>query len=130
MSETNKKYELRKLNASDIFPMSRIIGKIGIDEFGKCFESAAVQQIIKNGTGKESIQDAAGIQVVLEIANIIISNLGNVEKEIFQFLSNISGLSLNEVKNLEMAEFAVMLIDVVKKEEFMDFFKVVSKLFK
>ncbi len=112
-----KKYELRQLNAADIFPMSRILGKIGINEFKNALDPAALQQIINREEGKEGLQESVGMQVFLDIANVLLSNLGNVEKEIFQFLSNVSGLPVADVRKHSMAEFVEMIIDLVKKEE-------------
>jgi hypothetical protein len=45
-------------------------------------------------------------------------------------LSNTSNLTVNQVKELDFATFAEMVIDFIKKEEFKDFFRVASKLFK
>lgn len=36
MGETTQKYELRALAAKDVFSMSRIIAKIGVNNFKKC----------------------------------------------------------------------------------------------
>ena len=71
-----------------------------------------------------------GISVMLEIANVIIGNLPKCETEIYQLLSNVSNLSVEEVKGLGFATFAEMVLDFVKKDEFRDFIKVVSKSFK
>ena len=42
----------------------------------------------------------------------------------------VSNLSEKEVKSLSMADFTQMIIDVIKKEDFADFIKVVFTLFK
>ena len=47
MKETT--YELRDLCSKDIFPMFKIISKIGVKEFKKCFESDEVKQMIASG---------------------------------------------------------------------------------
>ena len=76
-----KAYEFRKLGALDIAPMCKIIGKIGITEFGKCFESETVLNLIKQMKGQKNaaqIQDIAGLQVVLEIANIIVCHIPEI----------------------------------------------------
>lgn len=39
-------YELRELKSKDVFPMFKIIGKIGINEFKTCFENEAVKRMI------------------------------------------------------------------------------------
>ena len=127
-----KPYTFRPLGATDMMPMFRIIGKIGIDEFSKCFNSDAVQSIIKNTKGKDTskITDVAGIQVLFEVANVIITHIPNCETEIFQMLASVSGLSVDEIKAFDFVTYTRMIIDFVKKEEFKDFIGVVSELFK
>lgn len=52
-----KAYVLRELRADDVFPMFRIISKIGVREFKACFESDAIKAMInkaKKGEGKKS----------------------------------------------------------------------------
>lgn len=127
-----KPYTFRKLSAVDVFPMFKIIGAIGINEFTACFEKDGVKNMIASITGEsnEDMSSIVGISVILEIANVIIGNLPKCENEIFQILSQTSNLSVAQVKKLDMAVFFEMVFDFIKKEEFKDFIKVVSKLFK
>lgn len=131
---TEKAYTFRELKSKDVFLMSKIIGKIGMNEFTACFEKDGIKNMIASFTGenKETADFASvvGISVILEIANVILGNLPKCETEIFQMLSNVSGMSIKEVEDLDMVTFADMVIEFVKKEEFKDFIKVVSKLFK
>lgn len=114
-----KRYELRRLSSKDIFPMAKIISKIGVKEFSGAFSGADVS------SGNAS---AIGLSVFFDIAGIVFENLNSCEKEIYSFLSDLSGISVKDLQALSMAEFAQMIIDLVQKEEFKDFFKVVSKL--
>ena len=131
---TEKAYTFRELKSKDVFLMSKIIGKIGMNEFTACFEKDGIKNMIASFTGenKETADFASvvGISVILEIANVILGNLPKCETEIFQMLSNVSGMSIKEIEDLDMVTFADMVIEFVKKEEFKDFIKVVSKLFK
>lgn len=125
-----KVYTFRKLEAGDVFLMFKILGKIGINEFAECFGKENVQKLFG---GKEGVQDfttTMGIAVTLEMANIVLGNLPKCEQEIFQMLSNTSNLTVNQVRKLDFATFTAMVIDFIKKDEFKDFIKVVSKLFK
>lgn len=127
-----KPYVFRPLSAVDVFPMFKIIGAIGINEFTACFEKDGVKNLIasmKDESG-ENLPSIIGISVVLEIANVIISNIPKCENEIYQILSQTSNLSVAQIKKMDMAVFLEMVIDFIKKEEFKDFIKVVSKLFK
>jgi len=126
-----KPYTFRPLNATDMMPMFRIIGKIGIDEFSNCFNSDAVQSILKNkGKDTAKITDVVGLKIFLDAANVIINHIPDCEEEIFQLLASVSGLSVKEVKAFDFVTFTRMIIDFVKKEEFKDFIGVVSELFK
>ena len=124
------KYTFRRLNSTDVFLMFKIIGKIGINDFAKCFEQNNLQALIKNSKDMDKTAAMVGISVVLDMANIIVSNLPKCEKEIYEMLSNVSNLTIDEVKALDFVTFTEMVIEFIKKEEFKDFFKVVLRLFK
>lgn len=131
-----KPYTFRQLGAPDIFLMSKIISKIGINEFKACFEADGIKNLIQNMTldAKENDDNSniisVGAGVFLEIANVILGNLPKCENEIYQILAQTSNLTIDEIKapgNAVM--FLEMVIDFIKKEEFRDFIKVVSRLF-
>lgn len=128
----NKPYTFRTLNSTDTFLMFKILGKIGINEFAECFSKDSVKQVISAVSGDDTSGNATmvGISVVLEAANVIIGNLPKCEAEIYQLLSNTSNLTVKQVKELDFVTFAEMLIDFVQKDEFKDFIKVASRLFK
>lgn len=129
MIESVKPYTFRELCATDIAPMCAIIGKIGINNFTKCFNSDELLDLFDKNKGGKNLTNLAGLTVVFEMANTIVSNVPQCEKEIFDLLASVSGLKVNEIKAFGLATFTEMIIDFVKKEEFKDFFKVVSKLF-
>lgn len=130
--EKPKAYEFRQLASVDMFPMFKIISKIGVNEFTDCMEKDAVKNVIAAISGKATAKDvkAAGIAVTLEVVNVLMTNLPKCESDIFSLLASTSNLSEATIKKMPMADFAEMVIDFVKKEDFADFIKVVSKLFK
>lgn len=128
-----KPYTFRRLAAEDIFPMFTIINKIGLKEFKTLFEGdnlARRAASFKGGKTAEKAVEEIGISVFIEIVGIIIGNMPKCEEDIFSMLENTSDLTVEQVRKLDMADFAEMILDFVKKEEFADFIKVVSKLFK
>lgn len=132
MSEAT--YTLRSLQGADIFPMSAIIKKIGVKEFKNAFQDEEIKglvQSINNGDmSKDAAANQAGMTVILNIVDVVLSNLPRAEKDIYKFLASLSGMKPNEVAALPMATFTGMVIDVIQKDEFKDFIKVVSRLFK
>lgn len=134
-TEEKKPYEFRKLSTKDVFLMFRIIGKIGINEFKTVFDDGGLVDIVGAMSDEAKQSDngayAAAAVVALDVGNVIFSNIGRCEDEIYQLLSQTSNVPVEKITaegNAVM--FLEMLIDFFKKEEFPAFFKVVSKLFK
>lgn len=128
-----KAFELRPLTAEDIFPMFQIISKIGVREFKSCFESEAVRKAIEDMASSakdQSSLNAIGLSVAVDIAGVILSNIHKCKDDIYQLLAQLSGMSKKDIAALPMKTFFEMIIAVVKKDEFKDFFQDVSKLFK
>lgn len=131
--EEVKPYRFGRFTSADVFPMFKILGKIGINEFTTCFEKDGIKDLIASFTSEnkgEDIQSMVGVSVVLEAVNVILGNLPKCEQDIYKILSQTSNLTVDEVKGLDLAVFTEMIIDFVQKDDFKDFFKVVSKLFK
>lgn len=133
--EVEQPYTLRALAAKDVFPMIKIISKIGINEFTKAFESDEIKQLIAAVTSEEDTGDndkltVVGISVALDVANTVLVHLGSCEQEIYTFLSGVSGMAKQEIEELPMNTFFEMIVDVFKKAEFKNFIGVVSKFFK
>ena len=135
-AEVNEKpYAFRKLSSSDVFLMFKIIGQIGINEFTACFGKEGVLNTLKSLSGEEKKSDSGAMLAAatgaLEVANVVLGNVGKCEAEIYQLLANTSNMTVEEITAEGNALlFVEMVIDFVKKDEFPDFIKVVSKLFK
>lgn len=134
----DKIYELRDLQADDLFIMMNIVNKIGIKEFKACFESdevkAAVLNMAKTKEDDKTDESAdvvsIGISVALDIATILLANIGKCKNDIYALLAQLSGLTVGDIAKLPVKTFTGMVIDLVKKEEFADFFQDAVKLFK
>ena len=120
MENTEKNYELRPLVATDMGAICKIISAIGVRQFKDCFKL----DDFKNGSAEE-----VGIGVLFDIAGIIIFNIPNAEEEIQTFLASMTGKKVAEIKKLPLADYGEMIMTVILKEDFQDFFKRVMKLF-
>ena len=132
--EKTKAFELRELTADDMFPMFNIISKIGIREFKSCFESEHVKKLVADmtsgNTSKDDLKATVGVTVAFDIASVVLSNMSNCKEDIYLLLSQLSGKTTKEIGKLPMATFMEMIIAVIKKKEFADFFQAAVKLFK
>lgn len=136
-SGERKPYEFRALSSTDIFLMVRILNKIGFKQLKGCLSGDNISGLIQaaasgeDSNGQESALAAVGVGVALDVAGVILENLPKCEAEIYQLLSNVSGLKMETIMapgNAVM--FFEMVVDFLKKEEFRDFIKVASKLLK
>ena len=133
-------FELRELKSSDIFPMFKIMGKIGFKDLKNKLTPDKIKELksmFKQDDGAEQTEVPdkdeqamyIGFTVVFEAVEVIINNLPSCEQDIYTFLAGVSGMKVKEVANLPLVTFTEMLVELLKKEEFKDFFKVVSRLF-
>lgn len=118
-----KKITMRKFCTRDLFPMLKIMSKIGVKEFKSCFDSVKV-----SGDGETDFA-AVGVGVFLDAADVLLKNIGACEKDIYSFLADLSGMKSDEIPELDLTAFAGMIHELVTKEEFRDFFTAVLKLF-
>lgn len=112
-------YTLRKLKDGDLYPLLQLIRKCGLKDFKEVFVQVA------NGHGIEEI----GAMVLFDMADKIIENIcGSVGDEIYEFYSNLSGLSVDEIKEMEFGTLPLMIYDSFAEVKNTGFFKVLSKL--
>ena len=118
---------IRTLTSKDIFPICGILRKIGVKEFKTAFNNPDL--IVGLGEKKMSDENmliAASLDTILDIAAIVISNLPTCEKEIYAFLVSVveEDVTVKDLQEMPMADFAKLIKEVFTKEEFKDFFKV------
>jgi hypothetical protein len=129
------KFELRGLKSDDMFPMFAILSKIGFKDLKNSLTPDRVTEITsafqKQGdSNANDMSTYVGFNIMLEVVEIIMKNLPSCKVEIYTLLSSLSGMTVKQIANLDMVTFTEMIVAVVQKEEFKDFFKVVAKLFK
>ena len=130
-------FELRQLKSSDVFLMFKILNKIGFTDLKEKLNPETTKSIMetfnqkKNGSStKDDMIAFVGVNLVTDILEIILENVPKIEQDLYSFLGGLAGKKAKEISDLPMLTFTEMIIAVVQKEEFKDFYKVVSKLFK
>lgn len=126
-------FELRNLKADDMFLMFSILSKIGFNDLKETLTPEKMKEFtsaFKKGENGEDLSTFLGFNIMFSAVEIIMKNLPSCKNEIYSLLASLSGMTAKTIADLDMVTFTEMVIAVVRKEEFKDFFKAVAKLFK
>ena len=120
-------YTVRELKATDLGPVCKILSKIGIRQFKDCFNNIDFGK--EKSEDKNGLTDAqVGLNVMIEMAGIITENMDKAQTEINTFLSSVTSLELEAVEDLSLADYMDLIVEVLTKADFKDFFNRAMKL--
>lgn len=124
--------ELRKLQATDIFTTVKILNGIGFKNIREAINIEEINKMRKGMTedNADVITSQVGLNVIMSIATIILENLPKVENDIYNFIGSVIDVKAKDVAKMDMGDFMDVLIEIIQKDEFKDFFKRASKLIK
>ena len=124
--------ELRKLQASDIFSMVRIINGIGFKTIKDSINVEEINEMRKGMTEENSdtVASQVGMNVVMSILGTVVENLPKIENDVYEFAGNVAGMKAKDVAKMDAGDFIELLISIFTKDEFKDFFSRASKLIK
>lgn len=129
--EEVRSYTLRPLKDSDLFPLLQILKKLDISEFkGAFFQVAEILTNEKEEDSKVKMQkiiEKVGVSVCLDLAGILIANIGRAENEIYSFWSSLSGIPVDEMREMEFGTLPLMIRDTFQSAKGVTFFKVCFK---
>ena len=125
-------YEMRKLQATDIFSIVKILNGIGLKNIKEAINIEEINKIRHGMTedNASAITSQVGVNVVMSIATVILENLPNVENNLYNFIGSVIDMKAKDIAKMDMGDFMDVLIAIIQKEEFKDFFKRASKLIK
>lgn len=112
-------YTLRKFNDGDLFPILKILKKIGIKDCKEAFVQVA--------SGEKTLKQI-GILASFDLADILIGNLTKVEEEVYSLYADMSGIAADEIRAMEFGTLPLMIMDSFNEVKNTSFFKVLSKL--
>ena len=129
-------YNMRNLQATDIFSVVKILNGIGLKNIKESIDFEEINKIRKGMTednaedNSEKVYSQVGVKVVMSIATVILENLPKIENDLYTFVGSVIGIKTKDVAKMDIGEFMDVLITIIRKEEFKDFFKRASKLIK
>lgn len=114
----DRPYTLRNLKDSDLFPLLKMLKKIGIKDCKEAF--------IQVASGEKTLKQI-GIMASFDFADILIGNLPCVLDEAYELWSDLSGIPVEEIKDMEFGTLPLMIMDTFSEARNTSFFKVLSK---
>ena len=125
-------YEMRKLQATDLFSVVKILNGIGLKNVREAINIDEINNVRKGMTkgNEDVITSQIGLNVVMSLATVILENLPKVENDVYNFAGNVAGMKAKDVAKMDIGEFMDLLTAIFTKEEFKDFFSRASKLIK
>ena len=120
METTARNYTLRRLKDKDLWPVLDIIGQVFPGDLSTVFA-----QIM---TGDKNIEQV-GAEVVMKLVMSVIRNMNKVQDDVYALLSDVSGMTPEEIQDMEFGTTPLMIWDIVRDEKNASFFGVVSKSF-
>lgn len=112
-------YTLRKFKDSDLFLLLQILKKIGIKDCKEAFMQVA--------SGEKTLKQI-GIVAAFDLTDILIGNLSKVEDELYALYSDMSGIPVEGMKEMEFGTLPLMIYDSFSEVKNTSFFKVLSRL--
>ena len=124
--------ELRRLQATDLFSMVKILNGIGLKNFKDVIDVNEIKEMRKsiNDDNAEQVVSDIGMNVVMSVLSVILENLPSVETDLYNFVGSVANMKAKDVAKMDIGDFMDLLISIAQKEEFKDFFKRASKLIK
>ena len=114
-----KPYTLRRLKDKDLFPILGIISEVFPDELSKVF--------VQLTTNEKTVQEV-GAMAILKLVVAVLKNMDKVQDEVYDLLSDVSGIPAADIQEMEFGTTPMMIWDIVSNEKNNSFFKVLSKL--
>lgn len=129
-TEAKKPYEFRKLKADDLFLVLNLVKKIDLKSLSLAYQNGIDKFIDLKGEKDADEKEYAEVGMAMfNVAQIIIERITDCKGEIYALLVATSNLSLEQIKDLDIATFIEMIKDFVTQKEFTDLFTQAIQLF-
>ena len=106
-----KPYTLRNPKATDIAAFLKLFSRLGVKDFKDSFSGNGFKELIAKEreklAGDEDDEDTSkflenvGIGLAFELVDVILTKLSDCQREVFVCLSHLSGMTVDEVADLD-----------------------------
>lgn len=122
-------YTLRSMKDSDLFPLLQLLRTLGLKDFKDAWTKAKGDvNINPEDSDDESAIENIGIDIIIDMADTMISKIETHSDAIYDFYAGLSGIPAEEIKDMEFGTLPLMIYDSFCGVKNTAFFKVLSKL--
>ena len=114
---------IKEFDLEDVFVMSQIIDKMGLDaDVKKIIEQVQTSQL-SNKTDAQKVGKEVLVAIGVDLIGKFIRNLHKARKEVKQLIANLTGKTVDEVAKMPLREMKAFFVELAGDGEFIDFLK-------
>lgn len=125
--------QMRPLKANDAMDILNLLGKLNVVEGIKdIFNGEKRDKIIEFAQDAEDEEKATqiGLLVFAELADLIVKNVPQHRAEVYALLADVYQTDVQTIENLTIKDFAKLIIDFLKHEDFSELLESVTQSIK
>jgi len=113
----------KEFDLEDVFVMSQIIDKMGLDaDVKKIIEQVQTAQL-SNKSDAQKVGKEVLVAIGVDLIGKFIRNLHKAHKEVKQLIANLTGKTVDEVAKMPLREMKAFFTELAGDGEFIDFLK-------
>jgi len=114
---------IKEFDLEDVFVMSQIIDKMGLDaDVKKIIEQVQTAQL-SNKTDAQKVGKEVLVAIGVDLISKFIRNFHKAGKEVKQLIANLTGKTVDEVAKMPLREMKAFFTELAGDGEFIDFLK-------
>lgn len=114
---------IKPFDLEDVFTMSEIIDKMGLDADVRNVISQVHVSKLENADDAKALGKEVGLGIGIDLISKFIRNLHKAKNEVKKLIGDMSGKSPEEVSKLSMKDMKEFFSELIGDGEFIDFLK-------
>lgn len=119
---------MRELDFDAVIIFSKILDKTDIViDIQKIIKEVKIDEV-KDVDGIKQVGKEVGISIVVQLAGSLMKSLHKAGPEVKEFIAYVSEKSVADVSKMKLKEIKDFFVELIKHEDFADFFKQATEL--
>ena len=114
---------IKPFDLEDVFTMSEIIDKMGLDADVRNVISQVNVSKLENADDAKALGKEVAVGIAIDLISKFIRNLHKAKNEVKKLIGDMSGKSPDEVSKLSMKDMKEFFSELIGDGEFIDFLK-------